>query len=188
MSKVLSSEDLLIKYQQTQDLEVLTELYQPYMPLIYGTALKYLKNQEEAEDVVMDLYEKISKKILTSDIQAFNAWIYMVAKNHCLEILRKRTRISDKENEAFVVYSEQVYHPDRDISETTLGVLRHCIDGLETLQKSCIEMFYYQKKTYVEIAQDLELDYNQVRSRIQNGRRNLKICLDDNTPKDAEAL
>jgi RNA polymerase sigma-70 factor (ECF subfamily) len=186
MSKVLSSEELLQKYKETKNLEVLTELYQPYMPLIYGTALKYLRNQEAAEDVVMDLYEKISKKILTSDIQAFNAWIYMVAKNHCLEILRKRKRISDKENEAFVVYSSQVYHPDSDISETTLGVLRHCIDGLDALQKACIEMFYYQKKSYVEIAKDLKLDYNQVRSRIQNGRRNLKICIDDNTPQDQQ--
>lgn len=181
---MLSSEELIQQYKESKNLEVLTELYQPYMPLIYGTALKYLKNQGEAEDVVMDLYEKISKKILTSEIQSFHAWIYMVAKNHCLEILRKKSRISDKENKAFVVYSEQVYHPDSDISETTLGVLRHCLDELDALQKACIEMFYYQKSSYIEIAEALGLDYNQVRSRIQNGRRNLKICIDENTPRE----
>jgi RNA polymerase sigma factor (sigma-70 family) len=184
----LEDEELIIQYKSNQDLQTLTDLYKPYMTLIYGSCLKYLKDQGEAEDAVMDIYEKIAKKILTSDIQSFKAWIYMVTRNHCFEVLRRRGRKIDKETDPTIMYSMEVFHPDTDHNEVTIAVLRQCLNELEDFQKSCVEMFYYKKMSYVEIAEQLEVSYNQIRSRIQNGRRNLKVCMDKNQSKiDADS-
>lgn len=150
------------------------------MTLIYGSCLKYLKNEMEAEDAVMEIYEKISKKILTNNIENFRAWIYMVSRNHCFEILRTKTRTSTKKNDAAIMYSEKVFHPDDVTKEQALKTMENCLDQLETFQRDCIKKFYFEKVSYMDIAQQLDLAYNQVRSRIQNGRRNLKLCMDQN--------
>ena len=179
----MEDHDLIKQYKETKDLKILADLYKPYMTLIYGSCLKYLKNQTEAEDAVMDIYEKLSKKILTSDIQSFNAWIYMVTRNHCFEVLRQKGRRNDKEKDAAIMYSSTVFHPDTDRNEAAIEVLRQCLEQLEDFQKSCVEMFYYKKLSYIEISEQLDVSYNQVRSRIQNGRRNLKVCMDNNKSK-----
>lgn len=173
----MTDKELLAQYKSTGDLKYVSQLYERYMHLVLGSCINYFKNEMDAEDAVMDIYEKIVKKTLTSDIKYFKSWLYTVTRNHCFEKLRTRNNRSAKESDAQIMYTETVFHPDSDFNDEEIQVLHECIQDLESVQKSCIELFYFKKMSYAEIAEQLGLNFNKVRSRIQNGRRNIKICM-----------
>lgn len=147
--------------------------------MIYGVCLKYLKNEEGSKDAVMDIYEKLVKKLLKHDVAYPKSWLYALTKNHCYEILRSKSRVMEKENDAYLMYSEEVYRlNDEDDLEREVGLLNDCIERLEKQQKECIKLFYLEKKTYKEVTEILSIQWSQARSLIQNGRRNLKNCME----------
>lgn len=169
---------LIELYKKSNSQDTLAELYQSYIPLVYGVGLKYLQSKSDAEDLTMNVYEHISKKLKTHDVENFKSWLYVVTKNLCYEKLRKDKRSKDKENDAAVMYSDTVFHPDNINQEDVLIKLKECMATLNEDQKSCIEDFYYKNLSYNIIAEKYGLSWNRVRSYIQNGRRMLKNCID----------
>jgi len=147
------------------------------MKQVYGSCMTYYKNTADAEDAVMEIYEKLVKKIPTSNIKYFKSWLYTVTRNHCLEKLRRINTHEGKKSNAELVYYEELLHPDNVEKEVELTQLEKCVERLEDDQKKCVTMFYYDKKSYADIGKELDLGVGQVRSRIQNGRRNLKNCM-----------
>ena len=174
----MEDKDLLKKYRETQDLQYISVLYKRYMHLVLGSCIKYFQNESDAEDAVMDIYEKIVKKTLTSDVTYFKSWLYTVTRNHCLEKLRRKSTHSGKESTAQLMYTREVFHPDNVNKDHEVNVLHTCIEELDEVQRQCVELFYFKKLSYKEIAERLGLNFNKVRSRIQNGRRNIKICME----------
>ncbi len=173
--------ELLNQYIDSGSLEILGELYNRYIHLVYGVCLKYLTDREESKDAVNRIFENLIIEIPKFEIQNFRSWLYVVTKNYCLmEIRKKKT-----EKKRFEKYSEDIFmestdisHPIDEVSENELHKnLRNCIDKLKQEQKQCIELFYLESKCYQEISEDLNLDQKKVKSYIQNGKRNLKICL-----------
>ncbi len=156
----------------------LAALYKPMMPLVYGSCLKYLRNEADAEDAVMDIFEKIAVKLRKTKIDHFKSWLFIVTKNHCFEKLRQQKNRDPKDLDAAVMYSGQVFHPDSIEDREEKDRLRKCLEQLDHVQHACVDLFYFKKMSYQEIADQLSLQYNQVRSRIQNGRRNLKLCME----------
>ena len=175
----ISESELIRQYQESGDQEILGQLFLPYMELLYGVCLKYLKNVNKAQDAVMDVYEHVSKKLKTHDVKAFRPWLYVVTKNHCMEKMRKQQRDMQKKKVAHDVYLETVYHPDDEDKEGRHKRMEICMDQLNEEQKACIEAFYYKSMTYEQIAETSSLKWSTVRSHIQNGRRNLKKCIDN---------
>jgi len=148
------------------------------MHLVYGSCLKYYKNAPDAEDAVMEIYEKLVVKTLTSEVKYFKSWLFTVTRNHCLEKLRKLSTHADKKNQAELMYYDDAFHPDTVDKDNEVDILHECIGELGGLQRRCIDLFYFKKMSYIQIAEELDLQMGQVRSRIQNGRRNIKICME----------
>lgn len=171
-------------YIRTGNLDVLGELYGRYMHLVYGVSLKYLGNPEDAKDAVMQVFEKLVHEVGKHDIRTFRTWLYVLVKNHCLMALRtqktRRERMKTWESEQPFMESEPELHPlDRE-DETMEAALKACIEQLKTEQRQCIRLFYYEKMCYREISEKLQLPEKKVKSHLQNGKRNLKICLEEN--------
>lgn len=175
---------LIKKYKDTNSLEILGELYHPFMPLVYGVCLKYLKNRETSQDAVIDIFEKLAVELKKHEIPVnFKTWLYVVTKNFCLMKLRK----DGSESKAFKKMSDEIMdngysvHPlDKDEDVDLSPVLKACMEKLKEKQRISIEMFYYKKLTYKEIAVNLKVDEKKVKSDIQNAKRNLKICIENN--------
>lgn len=167
----------IAQYKKTGNQELIGSVYQPYMQLVYGVCLKYLKNQDDAKDAVMSIYEIVSKKIITNEVKAFRPWLYVVSKNYCFDQLRKKSNRFEKEKDAEFMYSEDVFHPN-DTKETELSKLENCLESLENEQKKCVKAFYYNQKSYQLISEEMKISWNRVRSLIQNGRRMLKNCME----------
>jgi RNA polymerase sigma-70 factor, ECF subfamily len=182
--KERSEKELLNEFRQTGDLETLGELYSGYMHLVYGVCLKYLKDRDESMDSVMQIFEKLIEEIPRHNIDNFRSWLHVVARNFCLMKLRSGKHISEKMSEwindsASFMENEEEMHPIDEIVSRTDRALEDCIAKLKEEQKSCIRMFYFENKCYNEIAATLSMDEKKVKSYLQNGKRNLKICLEE---------
>ena len=185
-NKPLSDEDIVRKYKDTNDLDVLGDLYGRYMDLVFGVCLKYLKNKEEAQDAVIQIFEKVAVALKNAEVENFRPWLYVVAKNYCLMELRKarhKTVSMDDEHfyEGKIMESDFELHPiDKEDEERNEEALKKCIERLKLAQKQSIELFYFEQLTYQQISEKMEIEVKKVKSYIQNAKRNLKMCLENN--------
>lgn len=181
----LSDEDLLSKYLEKGDKKFLGVLYSRYQTLVLGTSMKYLKNAEDSRDAVMDIFEIVSKDLFKYEVTYFKSWLYMVTKNYCLMRLSKEKTQRKRQDqfaasERVFMESERTIHPpEEDQKEQTLKALMECLDGLKEMQQQCLRLFYLQEQCYQEIADGTGYAMSKVKSYIQNGKRNLKICLEN---------
>jgi RNA polymerase sigma-70 factor (ECF subfamily) len=155
-------------------------LFKKYQSLLYGVCYKYLQNSEDAKDGVMEIFEKLHLDIGKLDIQHPKSYLYKIAVNHCLMKIRKagiKYEYKDilQEGEAAVEWAE--IGEDREDSERHLQQLQNCMNKLKEEQKHCVELFYYQEKSYKEIELQTGWNFKEVKTYIQNGKLNLKKCM-----------
>lgn len=179
-SAARSDEELLAAYQLHRQQDVLAELFMRYQGLLYGVCVKYLKDQDAAQDAVMSIYEELLRKLHQHEVANFKSWLYVLAKNHCLMELRKDKKMPTTEFQPEFMQSADFSHLDNALQdkEEKLNSLENCIEQLNEEQKLSIKLFYLDGKCYNEIVEMTGLEWNKVRSLIQNGRRNLKICME----------
>lgn len=183
----LSDEALLTQFRQKQDMNLLGILYERYMTLLYGLCLKYFKDREQAKDMVMHIFEKVVQKVLQTEVSNFKFWLYVLARNECLMVLRKKNQIflqefcldSEEENMEKSAFG-YLTNEDPNESENVLQLLEKGLEVLSDEQKICIKLFYLKKKSYQEICEQTGYEINKVKSYIQNGKRNLRIFMEKN--------
>ncbi|MCZ8353602.1 MAG: sigma-70 family RNA polymerase sigma factor [Cyclobacteriaceae bacterium] len=178
----LSDAELVAAYKADANRLVAGELFKRYASLVLGVCRKYLKDKEEARDAAMQVFEKMMDTLLKHEVTHFKSWLYVSTKNHCLMHLRSAKNIHKEEiNERFMETVPEEHLDDEEFSvEGNLHQLKKCIDELNAEQQSCINLFYLQEKCYQEVADHTGYDLKKVKSYIQNGKRNLKICLERN--------
>jgi RNA polymerase sigma-70 factor (ECF subfamily) len=176
----MTDQDLLEKFRQSTDNSWLGILLERYTLLLFGVCMKYLKNEEEAKDAVQQIFLKALTELPKYKVDYFKSWLYTIARNHCLMKLRDKGKqtveINDRMSLAQSAEEEnkQLFHQMKD-REFTL--MNEALNELTEEQKTCIEEFYLGQKTYQQIADKTGFNYMQVKSYIQNGKRNLKILL-----------
>ena len=181
-------EDLLKRFREDGDIEILGRMYERYMHLVYGVCLRYLEDREAAKDEVMNIFEKLVTGVPEQEINNFKTWLYVVTKNHCLMLLRSRkSEAAHRElmldDPTFFMEKEAELHPLENDEGVEMKKLEECIEKLKEEQRKCIQLFYYEGFGYKEICQRLGLEERKVKSYIQNGKRNLKICLESGVTK-----
>jgi RNA polymerase sigma-70 factor (ECF subfamily) len=181
-----SDEELIAMYRNSHDPRYVGELFNRYTALVYGVSMKYLKDEDKAKDAVMQIFEDMLGHLKKHKVEYFKGWLHTVTRNHCLMLLRKDNQhpiISQdfSENDQDTVDLDDKLHPnDKAEKESLLQAMELGLTHLKKEQKQCIELFYLKEKSYVEVAEITGYDLNQVKSYIQNGKRNLKIWMDNN--------
>lgn len=179
-----TDEALLGRYQAVGDLQDLALLYGRYVELVYGVCLRYLTDETRAADAVMDVFETLAGKVREHEIREFRPWLYVLVRNHCLQQLRSDNKNITVTQAPEIMQSPENWHPWEEKEEETARQtvekqLSECLDRLNEGQAQCVRLFYYEEKSYQEIAESCAMPLGQVRSNIQNGRRNLRNCLED---------
>jgi len=162
-----SDEELLDTYLREGDLAYLGDLYQRHSEMVFYVCLRYFKEPERSRDAVMQIFEELIEKVKKQSIQDFPRWLYVVSKNHCLmanDFVEFAANLHQEEN-----YKER---------EEQLSQLESCIDRLIEKQQQSIRLFFIEEKCYKEVAEITGYSMNDVKSAIQNGKRNLKICME----------
>ena len=170
----------LNNYRESGDIAVLGKLFEQYVPLIYGVCLKYLKDEEEAKDAVMGIFEELIIKVKQHEIKQFRSWVYVLSRNYCLMQLRAGKKMEEVSLDAVMEFTPFL-HPEDNNREEAIKALERCMEKLTAVQKQSIDLFYLKEKCYKEIAEITGFTLNDVKSYIQNGKRNLKICLERNS-------
>lgn len=181
--KSKTDRELLAGFKKDGNSDQLGELYSRYLHLVYGVCLKYFSETEKSKDAVIEIYEKIQNEIVNHEVKNFKSWLYIVTKNYCLMELRKTKseKIVLFENENALsgfMESEPVLHPLDNEQLNNEKKLNDCIKKLKNEQKNCIRYFYFENKCYREISELLKTTEKKVKSYLQNGKRNVKICME----------
>jgi len=172
-----ADDELLTNYRKSGDLTVLGKLFEKYMPLLYGVCLKYLKDEDAAKDAVMGIFEELIIKVKQYEVKQFRSWVYVLARNYCLMQMRSGKKMEVVALDDVMEFTPFLHHED-DNKEAALKALERCMDKLPVVQKQSIDLFFMQEKCYKDITTLTGFSLNEVKSYIQNGKRNLKICLD----------
>ncbi len=180
--KPTTDAEYLAAYQATGNIELLGELYERYMEMVFAVCFKYLRDEDESKDAVMQIFEELVVKLRSHSVDNFRSWLHSVARNHCLMHLRSNRlqtegvdffEDSSVENEPFEHQSDEPFEMEQNLSKMT-----DCLETLSDEQKTSIRLFYLEEKCYKEITDLTGYDLNKVKSYIQNGKRNLKICIE----------
>ncbi|GAA4308878.1 sigma-70 family RNA polymerase sigma factor [Compostibacter hankyongensis] len=190
MTSQLSDQELLHRYEQEGNNEWLGVLLGRYTHLLFGVCMKYLKQEERARDAVQQIYLKVLHELPRYRITYFKAWLYRVARNHCLMQLRPSVQNrSQPLPEQMEMEDEQQSRQRLMEKEHLLTLLQAAVTRLAPEQQNCIRLFYLQKRSYQEISAHTGYSLMQVKSFIQNGKRNLKKMIEQmrDRPDDAPA-
>jgi len=178
-----SDATLLDLYKKDKDTKWLGYLFERYSLLVFGVCMKYLKQVNDAKDATQQVFEKAFVEINKYEVTYFKSWIYSIAKNHCLMQLRGKghqTVFMDTLPEEFgeELSPIELFDSKDDLLEKQIENLGEAIQHLNQDQKTCIELFYLQKLSYRDIEEKTGFNFQQVKSHIQNGKRNLRIFLE----------
>lgn len=181
---MLSDMDIINRYKKRGDTEMLAPLFNRYIHLVFGVCLKYLRNKEDAKDAAMEIMESLMDKLLQHEISNFPSWLHTVSRNYCLMRIRSRKEdlfieFDKRKSEQIPVESDEDLH-QRIEEEAQLNEMGKAIVSLNPEQKQCIQLFFFEKRSYDEIAKETGYSVNKVKSHIQNGKRNLRIYLMEN--------
>lgn len=174
----MSDEQLVLRYRKSKDQACMGELYVRYSALVLGVSLKYLQNKNEAQDNLMKVFEKLMHTISKTEVSNFKPWLYQITKNECLMALRKRKKASFTSIEELHI-TEESDSGKLEEKERLLSLLEEVIPSLKANQRVCIELFYLNKKSYAEIAEQTQFSIKEVKSNIQNGKRNLELMMNN---------
>lgn len=181
-NKDTADAELIARYKSSGDLEVLGTLYSRYMHLVYGVCLNYFKDEEAGKDAVMQIFEELIPKLRIHEVQNFKSWLHVLTRNHCLMAIRKSSRYQTVPIEDQFVENETFVHLDiSDVQEQQFTVMEKCMETLSEEQRKSVDLFYLQEKCYKEVAEITGYEMLKVKSYIQNGKRNLKICIEKNS-------
>ena len=180
----IGDSEILQRYYNENDNEWLGILLQRYTMLLLGVCMKYLKNEEDAKDSVQQVFLKVINDLPKYKVEYFKSWLYMVAKNHCLMRLRDKGKYNVEINEQVLAAADEPGNSAAIEKEYHLSTMEQALQLLNDEQKVCVSLFYLQKQTYQQIAGSTGFSTMQVKSYIQNGKRNLKLQMQRMQPNE----
>lgn len=174
---ILRDEEIILSYRKHPDPDLIGILFERYSHLIFSVCLNYLRDEEECKDVVLSIFEKLNQDLLRYDIKHFSSWLHTVTRNRCLKELKRKNAIVPIYNvENVQATQETIEH--LDLTEIHLPHLNEGMNQLNEAQRICLQMFYIEEKSYNQICTMTGFTFKQVKSHIQNGKRNLKLFLE----------
>lgn len=171
---------LLKRYLTTGDLQVLGELFSAHSSMVYYVCYRYLQDTERSKDAVMQIFEELIKKVGKQEIRQFASWLYVLSKNYCLMQLRSDKKMQYVSFDEFVEFPLSQHQSGGEDREIVLSALEKCMEKLPERQKKSIDLFFLNERCYKEIVELTGFSLNEVKSYIQNGKRNLKLCMEKN--------
>ena len=176
----LTDNELVKQYKATADKQLVGELYKRYTHLVLGMCIFYFKDKDVAKDIVLQIFEKLFEELKKREVENFKGWLTFVVRNYCISELRKMQAQLNRDLEYQYEVKMQSVEVDKEEAEEEEQKLEQLEKALETLnpfQKKCIELFYLKNMSYIQIVELTGYSVNEVKSYIQNGKRNLKMIM-----------
>lgn len=190
-NSVLTDLELLALYRDTGNKDHVGVLYKRYSHLVFGLCMKYFRDEDQAYDAVTNIFTKLFDDLLKHKVDYFKSWLYTYSKNHCLMVLRSaktalRKSLDYSADMKVVMENSEEEHHKANKREEEYALLEKALGDLSEEQRICVELFYLKDKSYAQIVDVTGYDLNKVKSYIQNGKRNLKIMLEQSNGRQEQ--
>jgi RNA polymerase sigma factor (sigma-70 family) len=177
-SREMSDNELIVHYKQSLEKQYVGELYKRYAHLVLGMCIHYFKDKDTAKDIVLQIFEKLFEELKKREVENFKAWLTFVVRNYCISEIRKLQTQQGRQLQYQAEFKEENYTEENAPDpEVEIEKLENALKELNPFQKKCIELFYYKNMTYTQIMESTGYSIKEVKSYIQNGKRNLKLIL-----------
>lgn len=178
----LNDEELALDYFTSGNMTLLGDLFEKHVTTVYGVCLFYFRDQDLAKDAVMQIFEKLITELRKTKINNFKAWLSFVVRNYCIGELRKKkgkyflpeTYLDFELTETSLAEEEQI---EAVKDEQMLEYMKEVLPTINEKQRQCVDLFYLKNRSYQEIADTTGFSINEIKSYIQNGKRNLKLLI-----------
>jgi len=174
-----SDQELIERYKHKKDQRFVGVLFERYSHLVFGLCLKYLKDEEKSKDAVLQIFETLMQSLLDHEVKYFKSWLFSVSRNHCLMQLRSTASKQAKQEQIqeHVQFMSIDRSEELEEREMQLNELEGALEKLRPEQKECIQLFYLNGNSYQDVAESTGYTPNEVKSFLQNGKRNLRIII-----------
>jgi RNA polymerase sigma factor (sigma-70 family) len=177
-----SDEWLIQQYCATRDERYFNTLYLRYAHLVELTCFRFLEDEQESKDVSMMVFEKTLQHLHIEPIEQFSNWLFIVARNACISQLRKRKKrrffqknyLSEEKKASSFMENEVEWRLIKQEPKPLLDLVPEGLQLLKPIHRECLLLFFQQKLNYEEIAKELRISVKEVKSHLQNGKRQLK--------------
>ncbi len=183
--RYMSDSELIAQYKKSDEKQLVGELYKRYAHLVLGMCIHYFRDKDTAKDIVLRIFEKLFEELKKREVENFKGWLSFVVRNYCISEIRKinvqQNRAEEYQQDlksAFISGDDEMNEEEAQIKKLELAMKE-----LNPFQKKCIELFYYKNMTYAQIVELTGYSVNEVKSYIQNGKRNLKLLMNDGNYK-----
>lgn len=178
-----TDEELALNYFNTGDKELVGLLFEKHVKTVFGVCLFYFRDKDVAKDAVMQIFEKLITELKKTEVKNFKGWLSFVVRNYCISEIRKNKNkyrlpesyLEFELNETTVGEEEKVLGVS---DEVMMDHMQTCLSELKDNQKVCVELFYLKGQSYQQICDKTNFSLNEVKSFIQNGKRNLKLLIE----------
>ncbi|MDX5418902.1 MAG: sigma-70 family RNA polymerase sigma factor [Hymenobacteraceae bacterium] len=174
--------ELVLQYRRSGDLDVIGKLFERHTDMVYLVCMKYLQDEDDSKDATMQVFEQLVVALKKHEVTNFKSWLHTLTKNHCLQVLRANKHRGKIESsitlEPNTELTTGLQPTEAEQKELEILALEQGLKELPPEQRTCLELFYLQQKSYKDIVELTGCEMNQVKSYIQNGRRNLKIYVE----------
>ncbi len=161
-------EQKLIRLAQKGELSAFEELVKKYQKMILAHSLKILKDIEKAKDATQEAFVKAYENIKKFKLgKSFKPWIYKIATNICYDVIKKNSRLTKLE---FEPIEEHESYLDRLIHKEQIQKLMNAFRELPSMYKTAIEDYYFKHLSYKDIAFEMDVSINTVKTRIRRGK------------------
>jgi RNA polymerase sigma factor (sigma-70 family) len=176
--KHIDEASLMAKFRADGNTEWLGIILERFTLVLFGVCMKYLKEEEAAKDAVQQVFLKALSEIPKYEIENVGGWLYQVARNHCLSLLRSKKEYGSEEPLKYIAQPEEVPLSLLLEKEKNIDKMKEALLAIKEEQRVCVAAFYLDKKSYAQISEETGWDIKQVKSNIQNGKRNLRLKLE----------
>ena len=180
----LSDEELVMNYFNTGNKQLVGDLFEKHVKTVFGVCLFYFRDKDQAKDAVMQIFEKLMFDLQKTQVKNFKAWLSFVVRNYCISEIRKGKgkhfvpeTYLDFEMAPTSLEEEEKLEQVND--ERMLDYMKEVLPELKESQRRCLELFYLKNFSYQQISEQLQFSINEVKSYIQNGKRNLKLLIEE---------
>jgi RNA polymerase sigma-70 factor, ECF subfamily len=181
VSMEMSDRDITEKYRESGNMENIGMLYDRYAHLMLGMCITYLHDKDEAKDAMEQIWEKLIKELKKQPIDNFKSWLGLVSRNHCISLLRKKKSENNRQKDyGYLTKSDVESQDELRLDEEPLAIdkLPGAIEQLNESQQTCIRLFYLEEKSYAQIQSITGFGFKEVKTHLQNGKRNLRKILE----------
>lgn len=181
-----AKEDLILVNRALNhaDSRAFSKLLSKYRDPIYFKLLEMVKDKELAQDLTIESIGKAFNNLTSySSNFAFSTWLFSIAKNHCIDFLRKKKNrtvslddLIEQENGYSLPFDIKDHKPTPDdylIKKQRIQFLRKLVDQLEPKYRLLVKLRYFKEFSYDEIAQELNLPLGTVKAQLHRSRQHL---------------